>query len=71
ATFPVDGFAIAKNVGEIRSANLAMVGALSTFLPVEEEVFLDVLKKRVPRKIDENIQAFLEGRKITSKENKS
>ncbi|NOR11251.1 MAG: indolepyruvate oxidoreductase subunit beta [Desulfovibrionaceae bacterium] len=71
ATFPVDGFAIAKSVGEIRSANLAMVGALSTFLPIEEEVFLDVLKKRVPRKIDENIQAFLEGRKITSKENKS
>jgi indolepyruvate ferredoxin oxidoreductase beta subunit len=69
ATFPLNGFDIAKQVGEIRSANIAMVGALSSFLPVEEDVFLEVLKKRIPKKIDENIQAFLEGRKITSKEN--
>lgn len=69
ATFPLNGFDIAKQVGEIRSANIAMVGALSSFLPVEEDVFLEVLKKRIPKKVDENIQAFLEGRKITSKEN--
>ena len=64
--YPMDGFSIAKNVGEIRAANIALVGALSTFLPIAEEVFLDVLKKRIPRKLDENIAAFQEGRKITA-----
>ena len=66
ATFPMNGFDIAKSVGEIRTANIALVGALSTFLPIEEEVFLAVLKKRLPRKLDENIAAFQAGRKITS-----
>jgi indolepyruvate ferredoxin oxidoreductase beta subunit len=66
ATFKVDGFEIARGVGEIRAANLALVGALSSFLPVAEEVFLAVMKKRLPRKLDENIAAFQKGRAITS-----
>ncbi len=66
AVYPLDGFSIAKKVGELRTANIVLVGALSTFLPVEEEVFLEVLKKRIPRKLDENIAAFHEGRKITT-----
>ena len=66
ATFKVDGFDIARSVGEIRAANLALVGALSSFLPVEEKVFLDVMKKRLPRKLEENIAAFKKGREITS-----
>ena len=65
-TYPMNGFDIAKSVGEIRAANIALVGALSTFLPVSEEVFLDILKKRIPRKLDENIAAFHAGRKITA-----
>ncbi|MCD6388463.1 MAG: indolepyruvate oxidoreductase subunit beta [Desulfobulbaceae bacterium] len=66
SVFPVDGFAVAKEVGEIRTANIVLVGALSTFLPIEEEVFIDVLKKRIPRKLDENLQAFQKGRHITA-----
>ncbi|MEW6521572.1 MAG: indolepyruvate oxidoreductase subunit beta [Thermodesulfobacteriota bacterium] len=66
AVYPLDGFGIARAAGEIRTANLVLVGALSTFLPVEEEVFLEVLKKRIPRKLEENIAAFKEGRKITA-----
>lgn len=64
--FPMNGFDIAKSVGEIRAANIALVGALSTFLPVAEAVFLEVMKKRIPRKLDENIAAFKAGRKITT-----
>lgn len=64
--YPMDGFTIAKRVGEMRAANIALVGALSTLLPVQEEVFLEVLKKRLPRKLEENIAAFREGRKITA-----
>jgi len=66
SVFPLDGFSIAKKVGEIRTANLVLVGALSTFLPVAEDVFLEVLQKRIPRKLDENIAAFKEGRTITA-----
>lgn len=66
AVYPLDGFSIAKGVGEIRTANLVLVGALSTFLPVDEEVFLAVLQEKIPRKLEENIAAFQEGRKITA-----
>jgi indolepyruvate ferredoxin oxidoreductase beta subunit len=66
ATFKVDGFDIARSVGEIRAANLALVGALSSFLPVPEEVFLGVMEKRLPRKLAENIAAFKKGRAITA-----
>ncbi|MFZ5765228.1 MAG: indolepyruvate oxidoreductase subunit beta [Thermodesulfobacteriota bacterium] len=65
--YPLDGFTIAREAGEIRAANLALVGALSAFLPVAEDVFLDVLKKRVPRKLDENIAAFQAGRRLTAR----
>jgi indolepyruvate ferredoxin oxidoreductase beta subunit len=59
----VDGFAIAKEVGEIRAANVVLVGALSAFLPVEKEVFIQVMKKRLPSKIlDVNLLAFEKGR---------
>lgn len=64
--YKVDGFAIAHAVGEIRAANLALVGALSSFLPVPEDVFMTVLRERLPRKLDENIAAFQQGRALTS-----
>ncbi|MDA3831802.1 MAG: indolepyruvate oxidoreductase subunit beta [Spirochaetales bacterium] len=66
-TYLVDGFNIAKSVGEIRSANLALVGALSSLLPIDEQVFLDVMTKRLPRSLDQNIAAFKAGRAITQK----
>ena len=65
-TFMVNGFEIAKSVGETRSANLALVGALSSFLPIDEEIFLDVMKKRLPRSLKQNIAAFQAGRAITT-----
>ena len=64
--FAIDAFELARGVGEIRTANIALVGALSSFLPVSEEVFIAVLKKRIPRKLEENLEAFKQGRKITA-----
>ncbi len=61
---PADGFAIAKSVGEIRTANIALVGVLSAYLPVPEEVFIKVITEHIPRKVDENIKAFRKGRKL-------
>jgi indolepyruvate ferredoxin oxidoreductase beta subunit len=62
----LDAFRIAKEVGEIRAANIVMVGVLSNFLPVTEEAFLDVMNKRIPQRfLDVNIKAFKRGREIS------
>ena len=63
----LDAFEIARSVGEIRAVNIVMVGMLSIHLPVEEQVFLDVLHERIPQKFrDVNIKAFREGRKVAA-----
>lgn len=64
ALYPIDGGGISKAIGEPRSANIALVGALSNFLPVAEEIFLEVINARVKYKIAENIKAFQEGRRV-------
>lgn len=61
----VDAFDIAKAVGEVRTANVVMVGAMSAFLPVDGEVFETVIRTRVPKKfIDVNLEAFKAGKAI-------
>lgn len=64
SVLPVNGFEIAKSVGEIRAANIALVGALSAYLPVAEETFIKVMRNKLPAKIiDVNLKAFAAGRK--------
>lgn len=59
----VDAFDLAREVGEVRTANVVMVGALSAFLPVDEANFEEIIRSRVPEKfIDVNLQAFAAGR---------
>jgi indolepyruvate ferredoxin oxidoreductase beta subunit len=59
----VDAFAIAKQAGNVKAANVVLVGALSAFLPVSEDVFLQVIRDRVPaRLLDVNLKAFAAGR---------
>jgi indolepyruvate ferredoxin oxidoreductase beta subunit len=61
---PVDGFEIAKKAGNVKAANVALVGALSTLLPIPEETFIEIIKQRVPaRFLDVNLTVFQEGRK--------
>lgn len=61
---PVDGFEIAKKAGNVKAANVALVGALSSLLPIPEETFIEVIKERVPaRFLDVNLTVFQEGRK--------
>ena len=44
-----------------------MVGVLSNYLPIEEQVFLDVMNERIPERFrDVNIKAFQEGRKAAA-----
>ncbi len=63
----LDAFKIASSVGEVRAVNIVMVGVLSTYLPIDEQVFLDVLHERIPERFrDVNIRAFQEGRKVAA-----
>lgn len=60
---PVDAFAVARQVGELKSVNVAMVGALSIFLELGEDIFLDVIERTMkPAFREVNKKAFLAGR---------
>lgn len=65
--FPVDAYAAAQSVGETRAVNMVLVGALSGFLPAGEETFMNVITRRIPKKLlDRNVAAFHKGREIIS-----
>ena len=60
---PLDAFALAQSAGEARAVNLVLVGALSVFLPVDEQIFLRVIEERIPGKVlTVNTTAFFKGR---------
>ena len=66
-TKELDAFEIASRVGEVRAVNIVMMGVLSTYLTVEEQVYVDVMHERIPERfLDVNIKAFQEGRKIAA-----
>lgn len=66
--FPVDAFKIATSLGEVRTVNMVLVGALSNFVPVEEEDFFGVISGKVPEKyFAVNKQAFVSGRRFVEK----
>ncbi len=63
----LNAFDIASGVGEVRAVNIVMVGVLSTYLPVDEQVYVDVMHDRIPERFrDVNIRAFQEGRKTAA-----
>ena len=63
----LNAFDIASGVGEVRAVNIVMVGVLSTYLPVDEQVYVDVMHERIPERFrDVNIRAFQEGRKTAA-----
>jgi indolepyruvate ferredoxin oxidoreductase beta subunit len=63
---PVDAFDIAREVGEIKTANVVMVGALSAFLPIDPCIYEEVIRARVPERFrDVNLKAFAAGRTVS------
>ena len=55
---------IGRSVGNIKTANIVLLGELSKYLPFKEETWLSVIEKKVPAKtIDVNFAAFKAGRK--------
>ena len=63
----VPGTEIAQELGNVRTANVVLLGALSTFLDVPEQTWLCVIEERVPpRFVALNHQAFSKGRQAIS-----
>jgi indolepyruvate ferredoxin oxidoreductase beta subunit len=61
----VDAFAVARDIGELRTANVVMVGAMSNFLAVSPQIFLAVIDQRVKKEFREvNKKAFSAGRDL-------
>jgi indolepyruvate ferredoxin oxidoreductase beta subunit len=61
--YRIPGLDIAQELGNARVLNVVLLGALSATLPVEPEIWENVLRERVPTKYEElNIQAFRNGR---------
>ena len=62
----VDAKSIAKDSGNMRATNMAMVGAASKFLPIEQQKIEEAIKKMFQSKgetiIEQNISAFRRGR---------
>ena len=64
----VDAFGLAREVGEIKTANVVMVGAMSAFLSMNPDTYLEVIGSRVKERFREvNLKAFEAGRKASEK----
>ncbi len=63
----VDALIIAEKLGNARASNTVVLGLLSTFLAVPEEVWLRVIRRRVPPKyVTVNERAFAAGRELSA-----
>jgi len=53
---------IAGELGNVRAHNVVLLGVLSTFLDVDENIWLEVIREQVPPKhVELNIRAFQQG----------
>ena len=60
----VDGSARARELGNVRTLNIFMLGCFSVFAPLEADVWRDSIRQRLPeRLVDINLKAFDLGRK--------
>jgi indolepyruvate ferredoxin oxidoreductase beta subunit len=57
----------ARELGDGRMANVVMLGALSTILPIPQETWEKILKMRIPKRfLEGNLRAFSTGREMMS-----
>jgi indolepyruvate ferredoxin oxidoreductase beta subunit len=62
---PVDGTKLATEAGNVRAANMALLGAISGSMPFSMESWKAVIEKVVPPKtIEANLKAFDLGRAV-------
>jgi len=62
----LDCISIAEEIGNVRVANVVLIGALSKHLPFSVETWKNVISDNVPQKaLEANIKAFNTGRKAS------
>ncbi len=67
-TIALDARELAEKAGNIRTMNVVLLGVLSKNLDIPEEIWLQVIERRVPPKaIDANKVAFRLGREVAEK----
>ena len=65
-----DGTMRARELGDVRTLNMFMLGCVSPFVPIDVDIWKDCFSKRLPSNILQvNITAFDQGRKETSSVN--
>ena len=63
----VEGLDIAREAGNLRAVNVALLGALSRLLSLEESVWFEAIREKVPQKaLEANLAAFEMGRESVS-----
>jgi indolepyruvate ferredoxin oxidoreductase beta subunit len=60
----IDGNELARELGNVRTLNILMLGCFSVFAPLEEDTWKESISRRMPENIREiNLAAFEKGRK--------
>jgi indolepyruvate ferredoxin oxidoreductase beta subunit len=63
----IDGTDKAKELGDVRTLNMFMLGCVSSFVPIDVQIWKDCISQRLPSNILKiNMFAFDKGRKETS-----
>lgn len=64
---PMEASRVARDLGDGRMANVVMLGAMASFLPITEEAWIETLNRRLPEKVREpNLKAFAAGHALAS-----
>ncbi len=59
---------IASELGNIRTTNVILIGVLASLMDIDKDIWLEIVKKKVPPKfIDINLKAFEKGYKYFKK----
>jgi indolepyruvate ferredoxin oxidoreductase, beta subunit len=63
--YVVPGLDIAQELGQTRTLNVVLLGAVSALMDINPEVWIEVVRARVPAKVvDVNLEAFRRGRQV-------
>ena len=64
----LDALEVAMKCNNPKAVNVVLLGVLSAQMDIDEQIWLDVLKEKVPPKfLEANLRAFAEGRKAAMK----
>jgi len=65
--YVVPGLGLAQELGNTRTLNVVLLGAFSGLVDVSSDIWMEVIRKRVPARVVEiNLEAFGRGREVLS-----